>query len=445
MPAFSQARRKIIHILAGGFAFLLTYLTWWQAAALAVVAVLNNLFVLPRVAGSVFHDGDRRGLSESGIVLYPLVVLAMILCFPTRPEIVAAAWAILAAGDGFATLVGAHVRTAPLPWNREKSIGGLISFTVFGSIAGVVLAQWTVDSATAVAPWWPIAAPIAAAVAAAFAETVPLKLNDNITVTAIAVLVLAPLAAVEQAQLIAWWPVVAERLPVAVGVNAGFALLGWLAGTVTIAGAAAGFLIGVAVFAGTAWPGWIMLFATFLAAAVTTRVGHRKKTTLGIAEERGGRRGAGNAIANTGLAAFAALIAIGIVRADLARLAMVAALVTAASDTVASEIGKAFGRTTWLVTTFRRVRPGTSGAVSLEGTAAGVVSAALLASVAVWLGLIPSQSIAPVVAAATLAALVEGALGATLEGRGVLNNDALNFVNALLGAGLAVAGAGMLA
>jgi uncharacterized protein (TIGR00297 family) len=445
MPAFSQARRKTVHIVVGGFAFLLRYLTWWQAAALAVVAVLNNLFVLPRVAASVFHDGDRRGLSESGIVIYPIVVLAMILCFPSRPEIVAAAWAILAAGDGFATLVGSHVRTGPLPWNREKSIGGLLAFIVFGSIAGVILAQWTTTDASVMAPWWPIAAPIAAAVAAGFAETVPIKLNDNITVPAIAILVLAPLAAVEPAQLVAWWPIIVDRLPLAIGVNAVFALLGWLAGTVTIAGAAAGCVIGVAVFVGTGWSGWIMLFATFLAAAITTRVGQRRKTTLGIAEGRGGRRGAGNAIANTGLAAFAALISVGVFRADLARLAMVAALVTAASDTVASEIGKAFGRTTWLVTTFRRVRPGTSGAVSLEGTAAGIVSAAVLASVAAWLGLIPSQSIALVVAAATIAALIEGALGATLEDRGILNNDALNFVNALIGAGLALAGAGMLA
>ena len=32
-------------------------------------------------------------------------------------------------------------------------------------------------------------------------------------------------------------------------------------------------------------------------------MGLRRKTLLGIAEERGGRRGAGNAIANTGVAA----------------------------------------------------------------------------------------------------------------------------------------------
>jgi len=82
---------------------------------------------------------------------------------------------------------------------------------------------------------------------------------------------------------------------------------------------------------------------------------------------------------------------------------------------------------------------------NLEGTAAGIVAAAVLASVAVWLGLMPSSSIALVVVAATIAALIEGALGATLEDRGILNNDALNFVNALIGAGLAVTAASMLA
>mgnify|MGYP001198627987 CR=1 FL=1 len=40
-------------------------------------------------------------------------------------------------------------------------------------------------------------------------------------------------------------------------------------------------------------------------------------------------------------------------------------------------------------------------------------------------------------AAATLAAFAESVLGATLEGRGVLHNDALNFINTGLGAALA--------
>ena len=36
------------------------------------------------------------------------------------------------------------------------------------------------------------------------------------------------------------------------------------------------------------------------------------------------------------------------------------------------EIGKAYGKTTYLITTFEKVPRGTEGAISLEGTIAGV-------------------------------------------------------------------------
>ena len=121
-----------------------------------------------------------------------------------------------------------------------------------------------------------------------------------------------------------------------------------------------------------------------------------------------------------------------------ARIALVAALTTSASDTVASEVGKAWGRTTWLATGLRRVPPGTSGAVSLEGTAAGVAAAALLAGLGAWVGLVPPSLVPAIVIAATIASFVEGLLGATLEGPDILDNNALNFVNSALGAGLAL-------
>src|SRR5258708_1731979 len=106
MAGFSEIRRQITHILVGGFAFLLRWLTLWQAAAVAITAIVFNLLVLPRVSRNVFRPGDLDRVAESGIVIYPIAVLGLILLFPLRPDIAAAAWAILAAGDGLATLVG---------------------------------------------------------------------------------------------------------------------------------------------------------------------------------------------------------------------------------------------------------------------------------------------------------------------------------------------------
>jgi uncharacterized protein (TIGR00297 family) len=121
-----------------------------------------------------------------------------------------------------------------------------------------------------------------------------------------------------------------------------------------------------------------------------------------------------------------------------ALLALAAALAAGSSDTVASEIGKAFGRRTFLVIGLKPVPPGTSGALSLEGTAAGVVAAAALAAVAAYAGVIPQAYLLVIVVAATAASLIESALGATLEGPRVLNNDLLNFINTAAAGGIAL-------
>jgi uncharacterized protein (TIGR00297 family) len=439
MPRSPEARRQVLHMLVGAFALLLRVLTWWQAALLAAVAVLFNVFVLPRLARDVFRPADLDSPVRSGIVIYPLSVLGLILCFPHRLDIAAAAWGILAAGDGMATLVGAHVRTRPLPWNPAKSLGGLLAFLAAGSLAGVGLAVWTAGGMSEVPRWWMVAAPSAAAVAAGFVETVPIRLNDNISVPLVAALVLWTLGLTDAGAFHAAAGLVAGRLGPALALNAAAALAGWRARTVTVAGALTGAVIGVAVYLGAGWPGWVVLFASFLAAAAATRAGFRRKALVGIAETRGGARGPGNALANTGVGAWAALVSLGLTQPGTAHLAMVAGLVTASADTVASEIGKAWGGTPWLVTGWQRVPPGTPGAVSLEGTAAGLAASALLAGLAVWLDLLPPGAIAVVVVAAAVASLAESALGARFEGPGILDNDALNFINSLLGAGLAVA------
>jgi uncharacterized protein (TIGR00297 family) len=182
----------------------------------------------------------------------------------------------------------------------------------------------------------------------------------------------------------------------------------------------------------------MLLGATFAMAVVTSRLGLRQKRRLGIEEARGGRRGAGNAFANTGGAAAAAVLSASSYATQPALLAFVAALAAAGSDTAASEIGKAWGRRTYLVSTLRRVAPGTSGAVSFEGTAAGLLGALALGALGVALGLVPARMLMPVVAGATIGSFAESAIGATLEGRGVVNNDVLNFLNTAIAAAAAL-------
>jgi uncharacterized protein (TIGR00297 family) len=436
----SERARQWVHIGSGAFALLLRVLTWWQAAALAVLALAINAVVLPRVGGRrLYRPVDRARGFPLGILLYPIAVLALIAAFPDRLDIAAAAWAILAVGDGAATLIGRGGRRR-LPWNPEKTVEGTLAFAILGAAAGVALACWTRPAIDPVPPLtFAIVAPIVAAIAAALAETIPIRLDDNVTVPATAAVVLWIASLSSTAAFAAARAGVLSALPWAVGVNAVVAWLGYRAGTVTISGMLAGALVGIVIFACGGAGAWLLLFLTFVVASAASRLGLKRKVLLGIEEERGGRRGAGNALANCGVAAMAAVAAVCTPYRAAALAALVAALAAGGSDTVASEIGKAWGRATFLVTSLRRVKPGTPGAMSLEGTAAGIVAALGLASIGVAAGLVAASSVLIIVLGATVGALVESALGATLEGPGILNNDVLNFINTAAAAAVVLA------
>jgi uncharacterized protein (TIGR00297 family) len=435
-----------VHIGFGGAALLLPYLTWYQASILAAAAVIFNIRLLRHIAGSRLHRPDELDQRlPAGLVLYPTSVLLLLLMLPSRPDIVAAAWGILAAGDGAATLAGRRYGRRKWPWNREKSLAGSAALFIAGGAAGSLLAWWCRD-AVVPPPYlgFSIGAPLVAALAAAAVETSPIRLDDNLSVPLSAAAVLWALSLVNEQLLISAIAAAPPVLALALAVNALVAWAGYVSRTVAPSGAIAGALIGTVIFASAGWQGWLMLIAAFLCAAITSRMGLRRKTLLGIAENRGGRRSAGNAIANTGIAAAAALLAVVSYAHVSALIAFTAALTAGASDTIASEIGKAWGRRTWAILPPAPVSPGTSGAMSLEGTAAGLVGAGALGTMALTLDLIPPHALLPVIAGATAGSLVESLLGATFEGPGILDNDALNLINTAVAAFVAVSLTGLL-
>lgn len=435
-----ERARKLVHIGFGLCALTLRYLSWPQAALVAAAALFFNVFALRRLAGHLFRPRAPGLGDDAGIILYPAAVLALILVFRERLDIVAGAWAILAFGDGMATIAGRAQPRLAIPWHRRKSWNGTLAFVLCGGVGATLAVWWCQPNITPPSPWWFIAlAPGIAAIVAGAVETIPIKLDDNLSVPAAAALVLWAMSLVDADLLPVALATVRRGILLATFVNVVVAWIGYRARTVTAAGAVSGALIGTVIAIATGWAGWALLVATFLAAAMSSRLGLRRKSLLGIAEERGGRRGFGNAVANTGFACAAAMLSLVVNDRATAMLAFTAALAAGGSDTIASEIGKAWGRRTYLVSTLRPVVPGTSGAMSLEGTAAGVAGAVVLGGIGVITGLVPATALVAIVAGATVGAFVESLLGATLEGPGILNNDMLNFLNTAVAAAAAVA------
>lgn len=370
----NELLRKSLHIGFGFVAFALKGLTWEAAAAVCVVAIVSNWLVLHRLVGRGVARHERG--YDAGIVLYPVGVLLLVLVFRHQLHFAAIGWALLAFGDGFATLAGRSMRVnARLPWNRDKSWAGFVAFFIAGGAMGIAVAYW-LDYRE------PIVVLIAALVAA-IAESLPLGIDDNLTVPFAASVALI-VASIEVVHPYSVWPHTPEWLIV----NGALAVAGYFTRSVSFSGAIGGWFLGAIIIFGAGWPLYVALLAFFLIGTAVTKLGYARKAHEGLAQEGGGRRGFNHAFSNVGVAAICAIAVSrlarttqdSIVEIELLPMFMgIAALATAAADTTASEIGQLIGRRAFLPLTLRRVPVGTEGAVSIEGTLVGACGGFLVA------------------------------------------------------------------
>jgi uncharacterized protein (TIGR00297 family) len=434
-----EIARKVVHMGVGLIAFSLHYLGPFWAAILAGVALASNIFVLPRVGGrKLWRDAEHQSGTSLGIILYPLAVLLLILAFYQRLEVAAAAWGILAFGDGMASLVGMSMGRSKLPWNPRKSWAGTIAYVLFGTIASTALLIWTPRDHTYTLGF-ALAVCFATSVVAAALESLPQGLDDNIGVPLVSGLFLLGLVLTEGN----WDGFFAQeglplRLLLAVLVNVALAGAAYAARTVDWSGVIAGFLVGFLIYLFLDWRGYLLLLTFFVIGSACTKFGYKRKAAAKLAQENKGRRGMRHALANAGVATACALFAALTPYPVIFALAFAGAFATAAADTASSEIGQLLGRRTFLITTFRPVPRGTEGAVSLEGTLAGVFASLLIAALGATLGLFSWKGVPAVVLAAFVGTTFESLVGAALEKRQLLDNEALNFLNTLVGALVAV-------
>jgi uncharacterized protein (TIGR00297 family) len=457
-PVNSELLRKTVHVSMGAFALLLRFLTPGQAALCACVALGFNLFVLHRLTKRALlrHGEKARGYSL-GIALYPAAVLALIVVFRNRLELAAAVWGLIAFGDGMASVFGVTLRGPRLPWNPAKTWTGFAAFVLWGTASSAFLLRftqygaldgpkaWIGPSFLAVGEHSPTFEPtclivgcLAATLAAAFAESLRTGIDDNVLVPLVGGAALYAATLVDPQRLSDLAPALLHDAAIGAAVNTALAIGAYFARGVDRSGALCGWCVGVALYAFSGWRGFSLLFLFFVLGTACTKIGYPKKVILGIAQEKGGRRGARNAIANAGAGVLFAFLAVATPHHALFALALTAAFATAAADTVSSEIGQAFGRTTYLVTTFRRVPAGTDGAVSIEGTLAGFAASTVPAAFAAATSLISWPGAAVAVVAAFIGTTLESYLGATLERGNSIDNEVVNLANTFAGALVAI-------
>jgi len=225
---------------------------------------------------------------------------------------------------------------------------------------------------------------------------------------------------------------------VALGVNLLFGGFAWWRGTVSRSGFVGGVLIGTLILALGGVGAYAALCGFFVVGTAATRLGYARKAKAGLAQEARGRRGTKHALANCATGTVLA-VSLPLWPSWLPAVGLVAAFATAASDTLGSEIGQLYGKRPYLPTTFRPVPPGTEGAVSVEGTLAGVAGSIALGALGWAFALYPAVGIAVVAAGAFVGTTVESYVGAIWGQDARIGNEAMNFLNTLVGAAVAMA------
>jgi uncharacterized protein (TIGR00297 family) len=228
----------------------------------------------------------------------------------------------------------------------------------------------------------------------------------------------------------------------------------------TIGGALAAFVVGTLTFGALGVPGAAVLLAFFFTSVALSRIGRARKRTL-IDVGKMGARDAAQVLANGGIAALCAMLTIG---GDLRFAAAFAGAFAAANaDTWGTEIGTLAAGAPLSLLTLRPVPAGMSGGVTLAGSLAEVAGAALIAVVAMLMGIHGAWAI---FAGGVTGALVDSLLGASLQalrwcpqcnrpceidphacgantrlvrGAGWIGNDAVNAIATATGAAVAFA------
>ncbi len=215
-------------------------------------------------------------------------------------------------------------------------------------------------------------------------------------------------------------------------------VLGYLAYRARIADISAmlsATLLGVVIIISTDVRWYLTLLAFFFLGGMFTRYKYEFKKSRGIAESKGGVRGYKNVFSNS-LAALALAVAYKVFPSYVMLLlpAYLGSIATATGDTLASEIGQTWKGEPIMITTFKKVRPGTDGGVTALGEFAAFAGAGAIALLSLMFLKNDVGLAFAVLAGGFIGTNIDSVLGATLQQRKYLSNNGVNLFATISGA-----------
>ncbi|MCR8540005.1 MAG: TIGR00297 family protein [Prochlorococcus marinus CUG1439] len=189
-------------------------------------------------------------------------------------------------------------------------------------------------------------------------------------------------------------------------------------------------ILGTILWGCLSWQGWMSVVIYLLFGALVTKIGFKFKKERGIAEKRGGRRGPENVWGSAATGLFLAMMTkFNPANVLFFKIGFAASFAAKLADTFGSEIGKRFGKDTYLITSLKKVDRGTEGGISIEGTLASFLGSIFMTFVMLRLSIISTISHFIIVAVSGfLATLSESIIGAKFQNKYKLSNEMVNAI-----------------
>lgn len=213
-----------------------------------------------------------------------------------------------------------------------------------------------------------------------------------------------------------------------------FVVLSYASGKIDLLGSLVGGLIALGIFVGGGFEALALLLLFFVLGTFVSHWQRSAKQDLGLAQENEGKRSVRHAFSNGGVAGMCGLWAYAFPEdAPIYLAALAASFATALGDTFSSELGNIYGRRYVEILTLRPGERGLDGVISLEGTLLGVGGSLIVAMI--YGSLVGNAKfVLPVFLAGIMGNLLDSVYGATLQRRGILTNDSVNFMATFSGA-----------
>ncbi len=436
MKLVQCCEKQGIFIFIGLIVLLFPFVNiYYLAAAFAGAALL--FFVLSpgsTTFGFFARESDvKAGKLISLIQLFFTIALLLIISLFVGPNkfplfIIGAAFAITTFGDGVADAINILEKTKHAGQNEKyycakSSIVFLISGSLYAFVAGTWVSGFTLKVPLGMLFFLAVIGAITGALLESMITT-----DDNIVI---------PFGSAMVMWLFYMFNYNVDTVYLLQALVFSF-VLGYLAYKARIADISAmlsATLIGVVVIISSHITWLFVLLAFFLLGSLFTRYKYDYKLVRGIAEGKGGVRGYKNVFSNS-LAGLTLAVAYGIFPAQgqVLLAGYLGSVATACGDTLASEIGETYKGEPRMITTFKKAKPGTDGAISNLGEAAAFFGASAVAVLAFFLIRKDFNLTIAAAAGGFIGTNIDSVLGATLQQKGYLSNNGVNLFATISGA-----------